>query len=92
MKSVVQKVPYVGPIAGGVGIALDIKEVAENSTPIGVVKTVGVRFIKECTPPEIYYTGKCLWFIGSVVTSIYTGGNPMAVSAAASAARSIIRG
>ena len=41
VKSVVEKVPYVGPIAGGVGIALDIKEVAENSTPIGVVKTVG---------------------------------------------------
>ena len=53
VKDTCRAVPFVGPLVGGVGIAIDIKEIAEKSTPMGVVKTVGVRLIKECTPPEL---------------------------------------
>lgn len=57
---VVKRVPYVGPLVNGVGLAMDIKGILENGTPVGAAKTIGVRFLKECTPPEIFLAGKCV--------------------------------
>ena len=70
---------YIRPIAGSVGIALDIKEVAENFILIGVLRTVEFRFIKECTQHKLYYIGKCIWFVEGFITSIYRTGTSMAV-------------
>lgn len=33
-ESVVKRVPYIGPVVSSVGLALDVKEIVENSTPI----------------------------------------------------------
>ena len=88
---VIKRVPYVGPIIQGVGIALDTKEIIETSTPLGAAKIISSRFLKECTPPEIFIAGKCVMFLGGVVASVSTGGNPLVVSGTMSAARSIIK-
>ena len=71
--------------------ALDPKEIIEGSTPLGAAKKIGSRVIKECIPPELYFTGRCLWSVGSTIMAIYTGGNPMAGASAISALRSIIK-
>ena len=89
---VVKRVPYVGPLIGGIGLAMDLKDIAENATPLGVVKTVGGRLLKECTPPEVFIAGKCVMLAGGVIASISTGGNPVIVSGTIGAARSIIKG
>ena len=88
---VIKRVPYVGPVVQGVGIALDTKEIIESSTPIGVAKIIAGRFIKECTPPELFITGKCVMFLGGVAASLSTGGNPLVITVTMSAARSIIK-
>lgn len=81
----------MGPVIQGVGIALDAKEIIENSTPLGAAKIISGRFIKECSPPEIFIAEKCVMFLESVITSVSTGGNPLLVSGTMSAARSIIK-
>ena len=90
-RKVIKQVPYLGPVIQGIGIAIDTKEIIESSTPIGATKIIAGRFIKECTPPEIFLTGKCLMFLGGVVASVSTAGNPLVVSGTLSAARSIIK-
>ena len=89
--AVVQKIPLVGPTIGAVGIALDIKDIAEGSTPLGVAKIVGGRLYDECTPPELWLTGKCLMVTGGVIASVYTGGNPLVLGGTFSAFRAIIK-
>ena len=88
---VIKRVPYVGPVIQGVGIALDAKEILEISTPVGASKIIAGRFIKECSPPSLFLSGKCIMFIGGLVASFSTGGNPLVVSGTMSAARSIIK-
>jgi len=46
---VIRRVPYVGPIIQGTGIALNAKGIIENSTPLGAVKIIAGRFVKECS-------------------------------------------
>ena len=89
--SFVKKLPYVGPVISTVGLALDVKEIVENSTPMGAAKVITGRILKECTPPEVFLAGKCIMLGGGIVASIATGGNPLLVSGTVSAARSIIR-
>lgn len=81
----------VGPVIQGVEITLDAKEIIETATPLGATKIIAGRFIKECTPPEIFITGKCLMFGGGVVALVITGENPLLISGTMSAARSIIK-
>ena len=47
---VMKRVTYVGPIIQGVGIAMDAKEIVENSTPLGATKIIAGRLVKDCTP------------------------------------------
>ena len=51
VRSVMKKVPCIGPVVSGVGLALDVREIVENSTPMGAAKVIVGRFITECTPP-----------------------------------------
>ena len=88
---VIKRVPYIGPVVQGVGLAMDVKEIIETSTPLGASKIIAGRFIKECTPPEIFFAGKCIMTIGGVVASISTGGNPLLVSGTMSGIRSIVK-
>jgi len=88
---VIKRVPYVGPVVQFVGVAFDVKEIIESSTPGGAAKIILGRFARECTPPEIFIAGKCVMLIGGVVASVGTGGNPLVVSGTLSAARSIIK-
>lgn len=48
---VIKRVPHVGSVIQGVGIALNAKEIVETSILVGAVKIIAGRFIKECTPP-----------------------------------------
>jgi hypothetical protein len=91
-KSVVKRVPYVGPVISGVGLALDVKEIVETATPIGAAKIIAGRFVTECTPPELLIAGKCVMLAGDIIATVATGGNPLVVSGTVSAARSIVRG
>ena len=52
-KSIIKRVPYVGPVISGVGLALDVKDIVEASTPVGAAKIIAGRFVHECTPPEL---------------------------------------
>lgn len=56
------------------------EEVIDLYTPLGAVKIITTRFIKECTPPEIFISGKCILFIGGVVALVNTGGNSLVIS------------
>ena len=49
--SVIKQVPYVGPVIGFVKLTLDVKDIAENATPLGAAKIIVGRVITECTPP-----------------------------------------
>ena len=70
---------------------MDVKDILESSTPMGAAKKIGGRFLKECTPPEIFLAGKCVMLIGGVIASVGSGGNPLVVSGTISAARSVIK-
>ena len=91
ISKVIKRVPYVGPIIQSVGIILDTKEIIESSKPLNATKIISSRFLKECTPPEIFIAGKCVMFLGGMVASVSTGGNPLVVIGIMSAARSIIK-
>ena len=43
--SIVKRVPYVGPVVSGVGLALDVKEIVETATPVGAVTVIAGRLI-----------------------------------------------
>ena len=49
-KSVVKRVPYVGPVVSGIGLALDVRDIVETTTPIGAAKIIAGRLVNECTP------------------------------------------
>mgnify|MGYP001032681496 CR=1 FL=1 len=88
---ILKTIPYVGPVISTLGLALDVKEIVESSTPIGAVKTISGRFLKECTPPELLIAGKCAMLIGGVIASVGSAGNPIVLSGTLSAARSILK-
>ena len=46
-------IPLVGPVISGVGLALDVKEIVEDSNPMGAVKIIVERFAKECLSTSI---------------------------------------
>ena len=90
--SIVKRVPYVGPVVSGVGLALDVKDIVETATPVGAAKIIAGRLVNECTPPELLIAGKCVMLAGGIVASVATSGNPLVISGTVSAARSIVRG
>ena len=47
ISTVGKRLPLVGPVISGVGLALDVKEIVESSTPMGAVKIIGGRFVKK---------------------------------------------
>lgn len=90
-RSIVKRVPYVGPAVSAVGLALDVKDIVETATPVGAAKIIGGRLVNECTPPELLIAGKCVMLVGGIVATVATGGNPLVISGTLSAARSIVR-
>lgn len=38
--SIVKRVPYVGPVVSGVGLALDVKDIVETAIPVGAAKII----------------------------------------------------
>ena len=82
-KSIVKRVPYVGPVVSAVELALDVKDIVETATPVGAAKIVVGCLVNECTPSELLIGGKCV---------ILAGGNPLVISGTVSTARSIVRG
>lgn len=53
ISTVGKRLPLVGPVISGVGLALDVKEIVESSTPMGAVKIIAGRFAKECLSTRI---------------------------------------
>ena len=90
-KSVINRIPCLGPVISGVGLTLDVKEIVETATPVGAAKIIAGRLVTECTPPELLIAGKCVMLVGGIIATVTTGGNPMVVGGTISAARSIIR-
>ena len=91
IEPLVKRVPYVGPVISTIGLVIDIKDIVETTTPMGAAKKIGGRFLKECTPPELFLAGKCVMLIGGLIASVGSGGNPLVVSGTISAARSIVK-
>ena len=81
----------ISPTIGVVGLALDLREIAEDATPLGVVKIVGNRLYDKCTPPELWLTGKCVMLAGGIVASVATGGNALIIGGTLSAFRAVIK-
>ena len=90
--SIVKRVPYVGPVVSGVGLALDVKDIVETTTPVGAAKIIAERLVNECIPSELLIAGKCVMLAGGIVASVATGGNPLVLSGTLSVARSIVQG
>lgn len=59
-QSVAKRVPYVGPVVLSVGLAIDVKDIVENATPIGAAKIIAGHLINEWTPPKWLIGGKCI--------------------------------
>ena len=91
IEPLIKRVPYVGPVIATAGLALDVKDIVESSTPLGATKTIVSRLLKDCTPPELFITEKCIMLLGGMIASFGSGGNPLVVSGTISAARSIVR-
>ena len=91
LESAVKRVPCIRPVISSVGLALDVKEIVENSTPIGAAKIIAGRISKECIPPELLIAGKYVILCGGLVVSVSTCSNPLIVNGTLSAARSIIK-
>jgi len=91
LKSLAKKVPYIGPVISVGSIVLDIKDIVDNATLLGVAKIIGGRFVKKCTPTELLIAGKYVMLAGSSIASVASAGNPFILSGNVSAARSIIR-
>lgn len=79
------------PVIQAVCIAIDTKEIITNSTSLRATKIISDRFIKECTPPETFITGKYFMFIGGLIISFSTGGNPLIISVPISVGCSILK-
>ena len=90
-KSVINKMPYVGPALSAVGLTLDVKKIVETATPVGAAKIIARRLVTECTPPELLIAGKCVMLVGGIIATVTTGGNPLVVGSTISVARSIVR-
>ena len=90
-RQMAKRVPYVEPVISAAGLALDVKEIVDNSTPIGAAKFIGARFLKKCLPPKVFIAGKCVMVVGGVMATISTGGNPMVISATRQATRSVVK-
>ena len=89
--AVIDNVPFIGPTIQTDGLALDVKEIIDSSTPIGAAKQIGKRALKACTPPLLYYGGTCVFAVGGLIASISSGGNPLVVTATLGAVRSVVR-
>ncbi len=63
----VKRIPYIGPLVSGVGLALDVKKVVEDATPMGAAKIIAGRFVKECTPPNYLLPVSVLWLLGALL-------------------------
>jgi hypothetical protein len=57
-------------LISGVDLALDVKQIFEDSTPMGAAKIIAGRFLKECTPPELFIASKCVRLSDSMIPSI----------------------
>jgi hypothetical protein len=58
---------------------------------MGAAKTIGGRFLKECTPPELLIAGKCGMLVTVIIASVASGGNSIVVTSTVSALRSIVK-
>ena len=85
----VKRIPYIGPLISGLGLALDVKNVIEDATPMEAAKIIARRFVKECTPPELFIAGK--FIAGDIVASISTSGDPLVIYITGSADRSSVK-
>jgi len=90
-KKICKRVPYVGPVVSATCLVFDVKEIVQDATPLGASKIIVSRFIKECTPPELFIAGKCLILTGGIIATLATSGNPLIVSTTINAARSIVK-
>ena len=59
--------------------------------PVEALKIIVARIIKECTPREVYITGKCIMLVGILIETIYSGGTPLVFAFTITILRSIIR-
>ena len=91
--AVKSRIPLIETIWATYGFVTDVQDIIDSTTPAGAAKIIGGRFLKECTPPSIFIfiTGKRIMLIGGVVSSAYTGGNPLVVSATIPSARLIVK-
>lgn len=63
LKSIVKRVLYVGLVVSSIGLVLDVKEIVNSATPVGVAKIIAGRVMAEYTFPESLIAGKCIMLI-----------------------------
>ena len=67
---VIEKLPYVGPVVQSVGLVFDANDIIQNVTsPMNATKIIVKRFGKECLPPSVYLSGKCIMLVGGLIAS-----------------------
>lgn len=62
-----------------------------DSTIIVGLKKIALQILKDCTPPEVYMSGKYVMFISGLIASVSTGGNLLVIEDTLLAAHSIIQ-
>ena len=58
-KKYLEKALFVAPFWNDYGLACDIKETVESSTPINVAKIIGVRLAKQSILLKLFFRAMC---------------------------------
>lgn len=90
-KSVVKRIPYVGPVFSEIKLVMNVKEIIDTKTFIEAAKLITRRFVNECTPPELLIAGKCVMLTGGIIATVASGSNLLIISGTVSTVRSIIQ-
>ena len=84
---IVENLPIVGSCYGLVKTSMNVYTA---SSPLEAVQIGLIGVVLNCTPPVIKYPVLCAHLMVSGITTVSTGGNPLAVASTVNAVRMII--
>ena len=87
IESIIGNTPILGSCYGLVKTSINIYTA---SSPVEAVQTGIIGAFVNCTPPVIKYPILCAHLVVSAITTVSTGGNPIAAASTVNAIRMII--
>ena len=88
LSEIISGIPIVGQTYGVGKTAVNVY--CNATSPVNAVLMAGRGVLIDCTPPQIKYPLKCSLLVGSIASTILSGGNPFVASLAIGQFRAII--